>query len=133
LLDQITIPLASLIGDGAYDQAGIYSTITKRDPEADVIVPPRSTAVPSDTAETAPTQRDRHLHSIAQHGRMGWQNRSGYTRRALVESAISRLKRVIGDALRSRTDRRRTTEVAIAVQALNRMIEFGRPKSVRIA
>ena len=63
----------------------------------------------------------------------GWQKRSGYTRRALVEATISRLKRVIGDALRSRTDRRRATEVAVAVQALNRMLEFGRPKSVRIA
>src|SRR3712207_3092631 len=61
LLDQITVPLASLIGDGAYDQAGIYSTVAKRNPEADVIVPPRSTAVPSDIAETGPTQRDRHL------------------------------------------------------------------------
>jgi hypothetical protein len=50
-----------------------------------------------------------------------------------VESAIGRLKRVIGDALRSRTDRRRKTEVAIAIAALNRMLELGRPKSVRIA
>jgi hypothetical protein len=133
LLDQIPGPLASFIGDGAYDQSGIYSTVGKHHPEADVIVPPRSTAVPSDTAETGPTQRDRHLQSIAQHGRRGWQKRSGYTRRALVEAAISRLKRVIGDALRSRTDRRRATEVAVAVQALNRMLEFGRPKSVRIA
>jgi hypothetical protein len=64
---------------------------------------------------------------------MGWQQRSGYTRRALVEASISRFKRVIGDALRSRTDRRRGTEVAIAVQALNRMLDLGRPKSVRIA
>ena len=64
---------------------------------------------------------------------MGWQKQSGYTRRALVEASISRFKRVIGDALRSRTDRRRGTEVAIAVQALNRMLELGRPKSVRIA
>ena len=52
LLDQIPGPLASFIGDGAYDQAGIYATITKRHPEADVIVPPRSTAVPSEMAET---------------------------------------------------------------------------------
>jgi hypothetical protein len=132
LLDQITAPLASFIGDGAYDQAGIYGTIAQRHPEADVIVPPRSTAVPSDDAETAPTQRDRHLQSIAEHGRTGWQKRSGYTRRALVESAISRLKRVIGDALRSRADQRRMTEVAIAVHALNRMLELGRPKCVRI-
>ena len=133
LLDQITSPLASFIGDGAYDQAGIYGTVVKRHPKADVIVPPRSTAVPSEMAASTPTQRDRHLQSIAEHGRIGWQKASGYTRRALVESAIGRLKRVIGEALRSRTDRRRTTEVAIAIQALNRMLELGRPKSVRIA
>ena len=133
LLDQIAAPLASFIGDGAYDQAGIYGTIGKHHPDADVIVPPRSTAVLSETAEIAPTQRDRHLQSVNEHGRMGWQKASRYTRRALVESAISRFKRVIGDALRSPTDRRRGTEVAIAVQALNRMLELGRPKSVRIA
>jgi hypothetical protein len=133
LLDQIPTPLASLIGDGAYDQTDIYSTVAKRNPEADVIIPPRSTAVPSDMAENTPTQRDRHLQSIVEHGRRGWQKRSGYTRRALVESAISRFKRVIGDGLRSRTDRRRATEIAIAVQALNQMLAFGRPKSVRIS
>ena len=91
MLDQITGPLASFIGDGAYDQAGIYGTVAKRYPDADVIVPPRSTAVPSEMAASTPTQRDRHLQSIAKHGRMGWQKRSGYTRRALVETAISRL------------------------------------------
>ncbi len=133
LLDQITAPLASFIGDGAYDQTGIYDTIAKQHPDADVIVPPRSTAVPSEMIKSAPSQRDRHLQSIAEHGRMGWQRRSGYTRRALVEAAISRLKRVIGNALRSRTEQRCATEVAIAVQALNQMLELGRPKSVRIA
>jgi hypothetical protein len=131
-LDQITAPLASFMGDGAYDQEGVYATVAQHHPDADVIIPPRSTAVPSERAERAPTQRDRHLQSIAEHGRTGWQKRSGYTRRALVESAISRLKRVIGDALRSRADQRRMTEVAIAVHALNRMLELGRPKCVRI-
>ena len=133
LLDQIPGPLASLTGDGAYDQEGVYATAAERHPEADVIIPPRLTAVPSEMAESAPTQRDRHLQSIAEHGRMGWQKRSGYTRRALVETAISRLKRVIGVALRSRTDQHRMTEVAIAVHALNRMLELGYPKCVRIA
>jgi hypothetical protein len=64
---------------------------------------------------------------------MGWQKMSGFNRRALMETAISRLKRVIGDALRSRTDRRRVAEIAIAARILNRMLELGRPKSVRIA
>ncbi|MDF2974545.1 MAG: transposase [Microvirga sp.] len=133
LLDQIAGPLASFTGDGAYDQAGVYGTITKSHPEAEVIVPPRSTAVLSENGETAPTQRDRHLQSIAEHGRVAWQTMSGYTRRALVETSISRFKRVIGDALRSRTDRRRVNEVALAIHALNRMLELGRPKSVRIS
>jgi hypothetical protein len=133
LLDQIPGPLASFIGDGAYDQAGTYSTVGKHHPDAEVIVPPRSTAVLTETVASAPTPRDRHLQSIVEHGRMGWQRRSGYTRGALVESAISRVKRVIGDALSSRTDRCRTTEIAIAIHALNRMLELGRPKSIRIA
>ena len=82
---------------------------------------------------TAPTQRDRHIEAIAEHGRMGWQTASGYNLRALVEADVSRWKRVIGDALRSQTDGRRATEVAIAAQALNRMLDLGRPEYVRIA
>lgn len=50
-----------------------------------------------------------------------------------IEAAVSRYKWVIGDALRSRTDRRQATEVAIAVRALNRMLDLGRTESVRIA
>jgi hypothetical protein len=133
LLDQTAAPLASFIGDGAYDQAGIYGTIGKHHPDADVIVPPRSTAVLSEDGESTPTQRDRHLQTIQEHGRMSWQKQSGYTRRALVEAAISRIKRVIGNGLRSRTEPRRATEVAIGIDALNRMFELGRPESVRIA
>ena len=63
----------------------------------------------------------------------GWQKSSGYKRRALAEAAVSRHKRVIGDALRSRADRRRATEAAIGVHVLNRMLELGRPESVRVA
>jgi hypothetical protein len=46
---------------------------------------------------------------------------------------LSRWKRVIGDALRSRTDGRQVTEVTIAADVLNRMLELGRPEYVRIA
>ncbi len=132
LLDQINGPLATFTGDGAYDQDGVTASIGARHPEAAIIVPPRSNAVPSDTAETAPTQRDRHLQQIAKHGRMAWQKASGYTKRARAETGMSRFKQVIGDGLRSHTDERRTTEVDVAVHVLNRMLELGRPNSVRI-
>jgi hypothetical protein len=119
-------------GDGAYDRDDVYREVGQRHPDAAVIVPPRSSAVPSATAETAPTKRDRHLQLIAERGRMGWQRASGYNWRALVEADIGRYKRVISDALRSRTGGRQTTEVAIAVASLNRMLELGRPEYVRL-
>jgi hypothetical protein len=89
--------------------------------------------VPSEAAETAPTRRDRHLRSIAERGRMDWQRATGYGWRALAEADIARWKRVIGDGLRFRTDGRQATEVAIAADMLNRMLDLGRPEYVRIA
>ena len=132
LLDQVDGQVASFTADSAYDQDGVYGEVAARHPEASVIVPPRSNAVPSETAQTAPTNRDRHLQSIAERGLMAWQKASGYNWRALVEADTSRFKRVVGDGLRSRTDRRRVTEIAIAVNALNRMLELGRPEYVRL-
>jgi Transposase DDE domain len=133
LLDQIDGSVASVTGDGAYDRDDVYAEVMTRHPEAEVIVPPRANAVPSTAAESAPTQRDRHLRCIAEHGRMGWQKASGYNWRTLVEADVSRWKRVIGEGLRSQTDGRQASEVAIAVSVLNRMLELGRPKYVRIA
>ena len=104
-----------------------------RHPDAAVVVPPRATAVPSATADLAPTQRDGHLRTIAEKGRMSWQKAAGYNRRAKVEASIGRYKQVVGDELRFRKDNRRTTEVAIAVDGLNRMLALGRPNYVRIA
>ena len=125
--------MASFTGDGAYDRDDVYAEVAARHPGAAVVVPPRANAVPSEAAETAPTRRDAHLGCLAERGRMGWQEASGYTWRALVEADIARWKRVSGDGLRSQTDGRQATEVAIASKALNRMLDLGRPEYVRIA
>jgi IS5 family transposase len=132
ILDKITDPVASFTADGAYDQDRVYQAIAERHPDAAVIVPPRSSAALSASAGTAPTRRDQHIREIAGHGRMGWRKSSGYNVRAKVEAAIGRYKRVIGDALRSRTDETEATEVAIAARVLNQMLGFGRPNHVRI-
>jgi hypothetical protein len=79
LLDQIERSLVSFTGDGAYDQDSVYRVIIDHDPDAVVVVPPRATPVLSETAGTAPTQRDHHLQCIASKGRIGWQKVSGYT------------------------------------------------------
>ncbi|MFH5926957.1 IS5 family transposase [Roseomonas xinghualingensis] len=133
LLEGVDGPVASFTADGAYDRDDVHAGIMARHPEAAIIVPPRSSAVPSASARTAPTARDRHLRTIAERGRMGWQRASGYNWRALVEADVSRWRRVIGDGLRSQTDGRQATEVAIAAELLNRMLDLSRPEYVRIA
>jgi len=96
--------------------------VAKRHPEAAVIIPPRSTAVSS---ETAPTQRDKHLETIARHGRIGWQRSSGYCRRSLVETAMYRYKTIIGRRLHARTLPNQKTEAKIGCNVLNRMTSLG--------
>ena len=132
LLDQVIAPVASFTVDDAYDQDGAFGEVAARWPAAAVVVPPRPSAVPSATAKAAPTQREQNLRTVAERGRLRWQKVSGYRSRALVEAGISRLRRVSGGALRSRTDDRRAPEVAVAVGVLNRMLELGRPEYVRI-
>jgi hypothetical protein len=87
LLDQIDGPISAVLADGAYDGDPTYQTILGRHPDAEVVIPPRSTAVPGDTAETAPTQRDRHIQLIEERGRLGWQRAVDYGKRSLAEIA----------------------------------------------
>jgi hypothetical protein len=121
------------MSDGAYDRTSVYTTVHEPHPDAAVVVPPRADAVLSATADTGPTQRDRHIQWIAEKGRLGWQTSSQYNQRAKVKGQIGRFKQLIGDALRSHSDGAQATEVAIAVQVLNRMLDLGRPISVRVA
>src|SRR5215217_7918064 len=92
LLEQITSPIASVIADGAYDGEPIYRAVAERqpDPPVAVIIPPRANAVPSPTANTTPSQRDQHIRTIQDRGRLGWQKAVGYGRRSLGETAVFR-------------------------------------------
>ena len=133
LLDQISGPIASVTADGAYDGDPVYRIIAERDPAAAVIIPPRSTAVPSNTAETAPTQRDRHLQMIQERGRLGWQKAVNYGRRSLGEVAMMRYKTLIGRRLHARTLPTQKTEAAAGCKVINVMTHLGMPVSQRIA
>jgi hypothetical protein len=102
-----------MTADGAYDAEAVYDAVAERHPNAAVIIPPRATSV---AVETTTIQRDRHLAVIDVHGRMGdpaqgsarmsawngsggWQRRSGYSQRNLVETAMFRYKTIISRRL----------------------------------
>ena len=109
-------PLASFTGDGAYDRADVYGAVAERHPEAAVIVPPRRDAVPSDggrdRAHAARPPPPAHRRARPP----GLAESLGVRSSRFGRGGMSRYKRVIGDALRSRTDRRRATEVAIGAR-----------------
>ncbi|WP_264658097.1 IS5 family transposase [Azospirillum canadense] len=133
LLDQIAGPIGTVLADGAYDGEPIYRTVAARAPEAEVIIPPRATAVPSDTAQRAPTQRDRHIQMIAERGRLGWQRAVQYGRRSLGEVAMMRYKTLIGRSLRARSLPAQKVEAAVGCTVLNIMTSLGMPISRKVA
>jgi hypothetical protein len=130
LLDQIDTSIGRVTADGAYDGAPTYQTIAAHGEGIEVVIPPRSTAVPG-SEPVPPTQRDRHLAMIAGQGRLAWQATTGDGRRSLVETTMGRYKSLIGPRLRARGFAARQTEAAIGVAVLNRMLAAGRPDSVR--
>ena len=131
MLDQVDAEIASVTADGAYDGEVAYDAVANRHPDAEIIIPPRATAVPNQTTAMV-TQRDRHITTIEKLGRMGWQRRSGYNRRSLVETAVYRYKTIIGRRLQARTLPTQRTEAKIGCNVLNRMTSIGMPASARI-
>jgi hypothetical protein len=71
LLDQIDDPIGRITADGAYDGAPTYRTIAQHGDGIKVVIPPHSTDV-SSGKPGPPTQRDRHLATIAEQGRLAW-------------------------------------------------------------
>jgi hypothetical protein len=76
------------------------------------------------------SRRDVHVHTVAALGRLGWQEVTGYSRRALVETTMGRYKALIGSRLRARNDAGRRTEAAVGAVVLNRMLA-GRTAELR--
>jgi len=60
-----------------------------------------------------------------------WQEETDYGQRALVETAMGRYKAIIGPRLQARSFSGQQAEAAVGVAVLNRMLDAGRPNSVR--
>ena len=133
LLDQIKRPIGTVLANGAYDGEPVYRAVAAHSPDAEVIIPPRSTAVPSDTAESAPSQRDRHIQRIAERGRLGWQRDVRYGRRSLGEVAMMRYKQEIGRGLRARSLPAQKIEAAVGCKVMNIMTSLGMPTTRKVA
>ncbi len=127
LLDQIKRPIGAVLADGAYDAVAALA------PKAEVIIPPRATAVVSGSTETSPTRCDRHIQMINEHGRLGWQRTVQYGRRSLGEVAMMRYEQLIGRSLHARSRPAQKVEAAVSCEVINIMTNLGMPVSRKSA
>ncbi|GAV35210.1 transposase DDE domain protein [Roseomonas sp. TAS13] len=114
-------------GDGAYDTRGVYEASASR--EATLVVPPRRNGKPWKVRTTGAAERNESLRAIKRLGRRLWKRWSGYHRRSLAETAMSRLKR-LGERLAARDPARQVAEVQIRCAILNTFNALGMPDTV---
>jgi hypothetical protein len=114
-------------GDGAYDTRGVYEASALRD--AALVVPPRRNGKPWKARTIGAAERNETLRAIKRLGRRLWKRWSGYHRRSLAETAMSRLKR-LGERLSARDPARQVAEVQIRCAILNTFNALGMPDTV---
>ena len=136
LLNAIEGDLGRVYGDGAYAGAPTYRAVAERRqslPNAEGVFRPKASDVRVAAALDPLTGRGRHAQHIALNGRAAWERATRYGRRNAAEWTFSRLKRVLGPRLRSRSLDAQRVEAGIAVRALNSMAMLGMPRAERIA
>lgn len=131
LLGQIEQPIASFMGDGAYDTDRTYQALRSHSPGVSIIIPPRVRNL-QEASYGPPDQRDWHSLIITEHGRMGWQEIIEYGKRARVENAIDCYISTNGPSLQSRKFANQKTKITIGCSLRNRMLQTPRPKTVRV-
>ena len=133
LLAQEEGPVEAVEADGAFDRRGVYEALERRGARA--IIPPRRDAkiIRHGNSSGPRLARDENLRRIRKIGRAAWKVESGYHRRSLGETAMSRMKTIFGGGIASRSPERQAKEVGIRCRAMNLMTHQGMPVTERVA
>lgn len=133
LLKQVHEPVERIMLDGAYDTAECWDCILQTG--AQPIIPPRENA--RIWYDKKPGDLEHYPRNVAilemdTTGRAEWKKKNGYHRRSLAETAMYRIKTILGAQMYSRTSERQQTEIKIKIKALNIMTAKGMPVSEKI-
>jgi hypothetical protein len=126
LIEDTAGNIASVTADAGYDTIAIYEASRARG--ATVIVPPIRTAKVTRRGQRS-AARDRTIVEVARIGRRQWKNEPGYHLQGRVENTFFRYKGIIGDRLRTRHADAQQTEIMVACNILNRIVDIGMPVS----
>lgn len=132
MLEKLPCKIKSARGDGAYDASRFRKKV--HDKGGACIVPPPRDAAYKGVAETGwEKERDHAISSIngfggEDGGRRLWKMCSGYHERSLVETAMFRVKRMLGGRLKARSIGPQKTEAICKCMVINRMNKLGMPR-----
>ena len=131
LLSKVPKTVRRAFGDGGYDGRSFRKAAKQREIRP-IVPPPRNARMSSKNTPEYP-ERDEAIAVITglgggEVGRKAWKALSGTHIRSLVETTFSRLKTLLGAALRSRTVETQCTEAHIKCLILNRFTKLGMPK-----
>ncbi|MGZ8191491.1 MAG: hypothetical protein ACXWTS_09730 [Methylococcaceae bacterium] len=101
------------MGDGAYDGGSVSQAVLNKQPDAQVVVPPHKNSVCSDANDT---QRDQHIQTIAEQGRIAWQRKTDYNLRSYVELAMQRYMRIFGNTACATRAKNRSMDQCVCTQ-----------------
>lgn len=127
LLKQTRRKIVEISGDGAYDTKAFYEAI--RIKRAVALIPPR------DGAAFWERGHPRNLGVACQKlygSNKHWKQRYGYHKRSLSETAMYRVKQLLGGKLSLRDYNAQVGETYAMIKALNKLTGLGMPKTCRI-
>jgi hypothetical protein len=129
-------PLTENSVDGGYDKHKVFEALAdppQEDPIQALIALRKDAKIQQHgNRKTPPLARDEILRAIRKKGRNAWKQQSGYHRRSLAETQMSRYKQIIGDKLRARGWANQQVESRLGCAILNRMTHLGRPESYKV-
>lgn len=138
MLDKIPDKIKTVRGDGAYDPNAVRAKIFEKGGRAN-IPPPRHASIKG-AKEGWVKDRDEDIATILSFGdrdsgRKPWKVLTQYYKRSLVETAILRIKKMLGYELKGRLLETQHTEAICKCLVINKMNELGMPKGewVKIA
>lgn len=138
LLDAIEDPIEKVIGDGAYDRFSCYEVMEKRGgigifpPQHNAVTSQERTANKKKASPGAVAKRDEAIKNIRSLGRPEWKQQTGYHRRSLAETAMFRIKTVLGRRLSCHSLENQVVEVKVWCSILNTMTILGMPRTIAV-
>lgn len=125
MLNQIEGNIEQVTGDGAYDTHDSYQAAI--DMGAKPCFPPRANATRHKATDEAWRLRNHAVSQVGYHDLKYWKKKNNYHRRSLSETAMYRMKQLMGDHVQARTIERQSREIGIKCSILNKMSQLGMP------